>query len=169
MHKHIAATSFAVLLQRFFTEHLQQHRAVSPRTIVAYRDTFRLLLTFAERALGREPQDFLLTDLNAKFILGFLDYLEAERKNSSRSRNARLAAVRSFLKFAAHHDLSALDCIQHALAVPMKRFDRPCRNSSRGKRYKLFSMPRTPAHGAGNGTGLSSPPSTTPARASPKC
>jgi site-specific recombinase XerD len=125
MHKHIAATSFAVLLQRFFTEHLQQHRAVSPRTIVAYRDTFRLLLTFAERALGREPQDFLLTDLNAKFILGFLDYLEAERKNSSRSRNARLAAVRSFLKFAAHHDLSALDCIQHALAVPMKRFDRP--------------------------------------------
>lgn len=125
MHKPIAAQSFAVLLQRFFTEHLQQHRAVSPRTIVAYRDTFRLLLTFAEKALGREPQHFLLTDLNAKFILGFLDYLETERKNSSRSRNARLAAVRSFLKFAAHHDLSALDCIQHALAVPMKRFDRP--------------------------------------------
>lgn len=125
MHKPIAAQSFAVLLQRFFTEHLQQHRAVSPRTIVAYRDTFRLLLTFAEKTLGREPQHFLLTDLNAKFILGFLDYLETERKNSSRSRNARLAAVRSFLKFAAHHDLSALDCIQHALAVPMKRFDRP--------------------------------------------
>jgi hypothetical protein len=63
----------------FFTEHLQQHRAVSPRTIVAYRDTFRLLLAFAEKALGREPQRILLADLNAKFILAFLDYLETER------------------------------------------------------------------------------------------
>jgi len=125
MNKPVAAPSFAVLLQRFFTEHLQQHRAVSPRTMVAYRDTFRLMLTFAEKTIGREPQHFLLTDLNAKFILDFLDYLETERKNSSRSRNARLAAVRSFLKYAAHHDISALDCIQHALAVPMKRFDRP--------------------------------------------
>jgi integrase len=78
-----------------------------------------------EASHRREPQHFMLTDLNAKFILGFLDYLETERKNPSRSRNARLAAVRSFLKYAAHHDLSALDCIQHALAVPMKRFDRP--------------------------------------------
>ena len=125
MNKLMPAPSFAVLLQRFFTEHLQQHRAVSPRTVAAYRDTFRLLLAFAEKALGREPQDFRLADLNAKFILAFLDYLETERKNSARSRNARLAALRSFLKYAAHHDLSALDCIQHALAVPMKRFDRP--------------------------------------------
>jgi site-specific recombinase XerD len=125
VNKPVPAPSFAVLLQRFFTEHLQQHRAVSPRTIVAYRDTFRLLLAYAEKALGREPQHFLLADLNAKFILAFLDYLETERKNSVRSRNARLAALRSFLKYAAHHDLSELDCIQHALAVPMKRFDRP--------------------------------------------
>jgi integrase/recombinase XerD len=106
VNRPVPAPSFAVLLQRFFTEHLQQHRAVSPRTIVAYRDTFRLLLAFAEKALGREPQHFLLADLNAKFILAFLDYLETERKNSVRSRNARLAALRSFLKYAAHHDLS---------------------------------------------------------------
>lgn len=125
MNKPIPAPSFAVILQRFFTEHLQQHRAVSPRTVVAYRDTFRLLLAFAEKELGTEPQHFRLTDLNAKFILTFLDYLETERKNSARSRYARLAALRSFLKYAAHQDLSALDCIQHALAVPMKRFDRP--------------------------------------------
>jgi integrase/recombinase XerD len=125
MYKPPSAPSFAILLQRFFAEHLQQHRAVSPRTIAAYRDAFRLLLAFAEKTLARKPQHFLLTDLNAKFILDFLDYLEAERKNSARSRNARLAAVRSFLQYAAHHDLSALDCIQHALAVPMKRFDRP--------------------------------------------
>jgi len=125
VNKLVPAASFAVLLQRFFTEHLQRHRAVSPRTIVAYRDTFRLLLAFAEKALKRKPQHFLLADLNAKFILAFLDYLETERKNSVRSRNARLIALRSFLKYAAHHDLSELDCIQHALAVPTKRFDRP--------------------------------------------
>jgi site-specific recombinase XerD len=125
MNKPVPAPSFAVLLQRFFTEHLQQHRAVSPQTIAAYRDTFRLLLAFAEKTFGIEPHRFLLTDLSAKFILDFLDYLETKRKNSARSRNARLAALRSFLKFAAHHDLSALDCIQHALVVPMKRFDRP--------------------------------------------
>jgi site-specific recombinase XerD len=125
MDKPPSAPSFAILLQRFFVEHLQQHRAVSPRTIAAYRDAFRLLLAFAEKTLGRKPQHFLLTDLNAKFILAFLDHLETERKNSVRSRNARLAALRSFLQYAAHHDLSALDCVQHALAVPMKRFDRP--------------------------------------------
>ena len=125
MDRPMSPPSFAVLLQRFFTEHLQQHRAVSPRTIAAYRDTFRLLLAFAEKTLRKPPQHFLLADLNAKFILAFLDYLEKERKNSARSRNARLAALRSFIKYAAHHDLSALDCIRHALAVPMKRFDRP--------------------------------------------
>src|SRR5215472_9944558 len=125
MDKAPSPPSFAILLQRFFVEHLQQHRAVSPRTIAAYRDAFRLLLAFAEKTLGRKPQHFLLTDLNAKFILAFLNHLETERKNSVRSRNARLAALRSFLQYAAHHDLSALDCIQHALAVPMKRFDRP--------------------------------------------
>ncbi len=169
MHKPNAATSFAALLKRFFIEHLQQHRAVSPRTIVAYRDTFRLLLTFAERALGREPQDFLLTDLNAKFILGFLDYLEAERKNSSRTRNARLAAVRSFLKFAAHHDLSALDCIQHALAVPMKRFDRPLPEFLSREEIQAILHAPDAATWCGQRDRLSSPPSTTPARASPKC
>ncbi|MFP5226335.1 MAG: tyrosine-type recombinase/integrase [Acidobacteriota bacterium] len=117
--------SFAALLQRFFAEHLQQHRAVSPLTTAAYRDTFRLLLAFAEKTLGKEPDHFILADLNAKFILAFLDYLETERHNSPRSRNARLAALRSFLKYAAHYDLSAIQVIQHALAVPMKRFDRP--------------------------------------------
>jgi site-specific recombinase XerD len=114
----IQTPSFPSLLQRFFIEHLGQHRAVSPRTIAAYRDTFRLLLGFAETTIGKAPTVFTLADLDAKLILGFLDHFEKTRNNTVRSRNARLAALRSFLKFAAHHDLSAL-------AVPMKRFDRP--------------------------------------------
>jgi site-specific recombinase XerD len=83
------------------------------------------MLAFAEKTLGKEPHHFILADLNAKFVLAFLDYLETERNNSARSRNARLAALRSFLKYAAHYDFSALQVIQQALAVPMKRFDRP--------------------------------------------
>jgi integrase/recombinase XerD len=118
-------TSFSALLQRFFVDHLQQHRSVSPRTIAAYRDTFRLLLVFAERCFGRKPQHFTLEDLNAKLILAFLDHLEADRKNCARSRNARLAALRSFLKYAAHHDISALHIIEQTLSIPMRRIDRP--------------------------------------------
>ena len=117
--------SFATLLQRFFAEHLTQHRAVSPRTIAAYRDTFRLLLLFTERRIGKAPVAIVLTDLDAPLVLAFLDHLEAERGNGARTRNARLTAIRSFLGYAAHHDLSALPTIQRTLAIPVKRFDRP--------------------------------------------
>jgi site-specific recombinase XerD len=117
--------SFATLLQRFFVEHLGRQRAISPRTIAAYRDTFRLLLSFAEAKIGKSPAVLALVDLDARLILGFLDHLEKARNNGARSRNARLAALRSFLKYAAHHDLTALPVIEQALAIPMKRFDRP--------------------------------------------
>lgn len=121
----IPTPSFPTLLQRFFVEHLGRQRAVSPRTIAAYRDTFRLLLEFAEAKIGKAPTTFTLADFGAQFILDFLDPLEKERNNGARSRNARLAALRSFLKYAAHHDLTALPVIEQTLAIPMKRFDRP--------------------------------------------
>jgi integrase/recombinase XerD len=94
--------SFPALLQRFFVEHLRQQRAVSPSTVAAYRDTFRLLLLFAQKRIGKTPTQLALRDLDAALILAFLDHLERERGNSVRSRNARLSAVRSFLKYAAH-------------------------------------------------------------------
>jgi integrase/recombinase XerD len=125
MPKPTTVPSFAALVQRFFTEHLTHHRAVSPRTVAAYGDTFRLLLRFAEHHTGKSPSELKLVDLDAKLVLAFLDHLERARQNRARSRNARLAALRSFLKYAAHHDLSALGVIEQALAVPMKRFDRP--------------------------------------------
>ncbi len=125
MARSLSTPSFAMLLQRFFVDHLQQHRSLSPCTISAYRDTFKLLLHFAERHLGKTPVTLALADLDARFLLTFLDYLERERHNSTRSRNARLAALRSFLKYATHHDLDALPIIERALAIPMKRFERP--------------------------------------------
>jgi site-specific recombinase XerD len=121
----IHTPSFSTLLQRFFVEHLGRQRAVSPRTIAAYRDTFRLLLSFVEAKISKSPTALALVDLDASLILSFLDHLEKERNNGARSRNARLAALRSFLKYAAHHDLAALHVIEQVLAIPMKRFDRP--------------------------------------------
>lgn len=116
--------SFPMLLQRFFVDYLRQQRAVSPNTVAAYRDTFRLLLAFAEKRLRKTPTALTLDDLQPTLILGFLDHLEHDRGNSARSRNARLAAIRSFLKYSAHQDVTALATIQHCLAIPTKRHDR---------------------------------------------
>lgn len=117
--------SFAALLQRFFIEHLGQQRAVSAQTIAAYRDTFRILLGFAETKTGKTPSTLTLCDLSSQLLLDFLQHLEDVRANSVRSRNARLAAIRTFLKYASHYDLNALASIEQALAIPMKRFERP--------------------------------------------
>jgi site-specific recombinase XerD len=119
-----ASPTFATLVQEFFTDYMVQQRALSPCTVASYRDTFVLLLRFAQKQLGKAPVSVQLTDINAKFLAAFLDHLESERHNSARSRNIRLAAVRSFLKFAARRDLANLRVIEQALAVPMKRFDR---------------------------------------------
>ena len=117
--------SFPHLLQQFFVEYLGQQKAVSRHTVAAYRDTFQLLLRFAQKTIGKSPTDLHLEDLNAALVLDFLDHLEKERGNSVRSRNARLAAIRAFLKYAAHKDFSAMASIEQVLAVPAKRCDKP--------------------------------------------
>ncbi|MEX0601138.1 MAG: tyrosine-type recombinase/integrase [Rhodothermales bacterium] len=120
-----SSPSFAALLQEFFTDFLVHQRALSPQTVASYRDAFLLLLRFAEDRIGKPPTTLQLADLNRELLVGFLDHLERNRGNSVRTRNARLAAVRSFLKFAARRDVASLHLIEKALAVPMKRFDRP--------------------------------------------
>jgi site-specific recombinase XerD len=117
--------SFAALVQAFFAEHLQQQRAMSPRTVAAYRDAFALFLDFAKARLRKQPTAIRLRDITPALVLAFLDHLEHERGNSVRSRNARLAALRAFLKFAGRRDLTALHVVEQALGVPMKRFERP--------------------------------------------
>lgn len=117
--------SFPALVQGFFVDYLLHQRALSPHTIAAYRDTFRLLLLFAQKRIGKEPHRLSLTDIDAAFVLAFLDYLERDRRCSARSRNARLSAIKSFLKYAAHQDLTALASIERCLAIPQKRYDKP--------------------------------------------
>ena len=117
--------SFAALVQSFFTEHLTQQRAMSPRTVATYRDGFVLFLDFATAHLHRQPTAMKLPDITPALILAFLDHLEQCRGNAVRTRNARLAALRAFLKFAGHRDVNALHIVEQALGVPMKRFERP--------------------------------------------
>lgn len=118
-------TGFPTLLQQFFLERLIQQRNASAQTVAAYRDSFRLLLQFAQRHLGKAPEQLALADLDAPLLLAFLNHLESERHNKIRSRNARFAAIRSFLHFAALKDPTALPVIQRVMAIPMKRFDKP--------------------------------------------
>lgn len=117
-------TSLAPLLEAFFSDRLLRQRRASPHTIAAYRDAFRLLLAFAEKHLGKAPSELFLADLDAPLIAAFLDDLEKERGNSIRTRNARLAAIHSFFRFAAVREPAHAGIIQRVLAMPQKRFDR---------------------------------------------
>jgi site-specific recombinase XerD len=124
MNKSTTETDLARLLQRFFAERLIQQRRVSACTIASYRDTFRLLLRFAERQLGHSAWTLRLADLDASLIAAFLLDLEEGRGNSIRTRNARLAAIHSFFHYAALELPAQLPTIQRVLAIPAKRFTR---------------------------------------------
>lgn len=117
-------TALAPVLEAFFTSRLINEKGVSPHTIAAYRDTFRLMLGFAHERSGKQPAALELEDLDAPLIAAFLDHLEHDRGNSPRTRNARLAAVHSMFRYAAlrHPEHAAL--ISRVIAVPTKRFER---------------------------------------------
>ncbi|KLU26561.1 integrase [Caballeronia mineralivorans PML1(12)] len=112
------------LLQEFFLKHLMTHRNVSPQTLWSYRDAFRLLLQFIDTTMHIEPVALSLTHLSAAVILAFLDSLEKERNNAVRSRNARLAAVRSFFRWVAISRPDFAGLSTSILAIPTKRTDR---------------------------------------------
>lgn len=118
------APNFPALLQRFFTERLMQQRQASPHTIASYRDTFRLLLQFAQARLGKPPTRLPFEQLDAPLIAAFLEDLQKGRGISARSRNLRLTAVRSFYRYAAFEAPAQSEQIQRVLAIPSQRFNR---------------------------------------------
>ena len=120
-----ATVGFPTLMQDFFLRRLVQQRGASTRTIESYRDAFRLLIAFAEQRTGTPPSALQLADLDAPLVLDFLDHLETERGNSVRTRNARLAAIHSFMHYASVRDPSTLPVTQRVPAIPSKRVDRP--------------------------------------------
>jgi site-specific recombinase XerD len=117
-------TALAPTLQAFFTDRLIRQRQASPHTRAAYRDTLRLLLVFASAQKHKEPSQLDIDDLDAPVIGTFLDHLEQQRKNGVRTRNARLAAIRSLFRYAALRHPEHAAVIARVLAIPAKRYDR---------------------------------------------
>jgi integrase/recombinase XerD len=109
------------LLQAFFADYLLTQKRVSPQTVAAYRDAFRLLLKFLYEATKTQPSALRLTDVDAPAILSFLDSLEQRRGNAVRSRNARLAAIRSFFRYVSFRDPESISLATRVLAIPVKR------------------------------------------------
>jgi integrase/recombinase XerD len=114
----------ATLIERYFTERLMRQRDVSAHTIASYRDTFRLLFTFAQARLRKPPSALVLDDLDAPFVNAFLGDLEKKRGASIRTRNVRLTAIRSFFRFVSFEEPARGDLIQRVLAIPNKRHDK---------------------------------------------
>lgn len=120
----IPTADFPQLCESFFTKRLMAQRKASQHTISSYAHTFRLLIKFAHKRLGRPPSKLSLAELDAPFLAKFLDDLEATRSNDARSRNARLAAIRSFYHYAALEAPQHSGLIQRVLAIPYKRLSR---------------------------------------------
>ena len=120
----IIKTNFAGLLETFFTDRLIKQMNASAHTIESYRETFRLLLQFAQQHVQKAPSQLTLEDIDAPFIGSFLDHIEKDRDNTARTRNTRLSAIHSFFKFAALHQPQQSGLIQRVLAIPHKKYDR---------------------------------------------
>jgi len=119
-----SSATLAALLERFFTQRLMNQRQASPHTISSYRDTFRLLLQFAQQRLHKSPACLAFEEIDAPMIAAFLDDLEKSRGITARSRNLRLTAIRSFFQYAAYEEPSRAAQIQRVLAIPGKRHTR---------------------------------------------
>ena len=117
-------TALAPTLQAFFTDRLTRQRNASPHTIAGYRDTWRMLLSFAAARTGTVPSMLDLDEVDAPLVAAFLDHLENDRHNSIRTRNTRLAAIHSLFRYAALAHPEHAQTISRVLAIPPKRFDR---------------------------------------------
>ena len=115
---------FPALFQRFFIDRLGSQMEASPNTIAGYRDTFRLLLRFATAKLGKQPMKLHMEDFGIDLIADFLLHIESTRHNSARSRNTRLAAIRSFFRFVAMSEPEYMLQCQKIIAMPSKRYVR---------------------------------------------
>jgi site-specific recombinase XerD len=117
-------SALAPSLQSWFTDRLIRERDASPHTIASYRDTIRLLLTYASRELGVEPSRLDLDQLDAPLIGAFLDYLETDRGCGARTRNTRLAAIRTFYRYCMLRHPEHAATIERVLQIGPKRHER---------------------------------------------
>ncbi len=116
-------TPIAPHITAFFQKRLAVDLRVSPHTCDTYAYAFQLLFEFMSRKLGVAPADLQLEQLDAPLVLEFLEHLQTDRRNSSRTRNARLAAIRSFMRFVEHRVPAVLDQVRRVRAIPAQKSD----------------------------------------------
>ncbi len=100
-----------------------RERLTCENTRATYAYTFQLLFAFASKRLGVAPSDLQVEQIDAQLVLAFLDHIQHERTNGARTRNTRLAAIRSFMRFIEYRVPAALDSIRRVLAIPVQRTD----------------------------------------------
>jgi integrase len=157
-------TALAPALQAYFTDRLIGQRAASPNTIGAYKLTFRLLLTFASKRLGKTPAALDIAELDAPLIAAFLDHLERDRHNSAATRNNRLAAIHSLFGYLALHHPEHAGSIQRVLAIPPNEPNATSSPTSPNPRSTRCWTPAIETHGP---DGAITPCSRSPSR--PDC
>lgn len=106
----------------YLTEYLPDIKGVSPETVKAYKETFSIFLTYSSNYLSKCVTDLAFKDISPALILSFLDYLEKDRKNSPRTRNARLNALKSYAKMLRFMYPSQGDLADAITNIPQKRF-----------------------------------------------
>ena len=136
-------TTLAPHLSAFFQERLILERQASANTCDSYAYAFKLLLNYASKHLKVAPSRLALEQINAQLVTGFLNDLEVSRANAASSRNVRLAAIKSFMRFLEYRVPSALEQIQGVLAIPMKKTEtRLVRHLTTEEIQALLDAPR---------------------------
>jgi integrase/recombinase XerD len=145
-------TLLAPSLQSYFTDHAHARKGLSPNTIAAYRDTWRLLIKHLTATTGVPADKIDLGMLDAAAITAFLDHLQDVRGNSVVTRNARLTAIRALLAVALPDHPEHADTIGRVLALPARRRTPRTVHSSPSKRPRRCWPPRTPRPSPGAAT-----------------
>ena len=117
-------TPLAPHITAFLRVRLPVERRASAQTCDTYAYAFQLLFAFASQQRGVPPSGLELEHLDAPLVLAFLAHLQQERGNGARTRNARLAAIKSFMRYVEHRVPAALEQIRRVLAIPLQRADR---------------------------------------------
>src|SRR5215467_13871204 len=116
-------TPLAPYITTFLRERLPVDRRASEHTCDTYAHAFRLLFQYAATRLATTPSQLYLEQIDAAMVLAFLQHIETERKNGPVTRNGRLAAIKSFMRYIEYQVPSALNKVRQILAKPLKKTD----------------------------------------------
>ena len=114
-------TPLAPLVTAFFRKNLAAEKGVSKHTIASYSYAFKFLCRYVSSRVGTAPSELCLEHLDARIIREFLEHLEGTCSNTPRTRNLRLTAIRSFMKYVEYEVPSALDQVRQIRAISNKR------------------------------------------------